>query len=80
MLANKRPSIEVGLAPRIAFASTSRKVRVVSYNIAGNHEDYSVREDGIVLTLLSADADIICLQEVWGQTLTPLEHIAYWLS
>lgn len=45
-----------------------RNVRVVTYNIAGNHPDYAEREDGIVLTLLSADADVICLQEVWGES------------
>ena len=44
------------------------KVRVVTYNIAGNHGDYGEREDGIILTLLSTDADIICLQEVSGVT------------
>lgn len=53
--------------PKTATPDPSRKLRVVSYNVAGNHADYSEREDAIVMTLLSADADVICLQEVWGE-------------
>jgi len=48
---------------------TTMKVRVVTYNIAGNHDDFHARFRGIVMTLASSDADIICLQEVSGTAL-----------
>jgi endonuclease/exonuclease/phosphatase family metal-dependent hydrolase len=50
------------------FVNEKWQIRTVSYNIAGNHSSFDI--DKIISVLENINADVICLQEVGGTSIS----------